>query len=142
MIQAERRTNESEKEQKERKKEEKKRRVLEFKVPRVGGQNCIWGEFVPVPDCAGEEGVASVVSLSCLSVSVCLFLSLSLSHKRSCVFNNTTAPQAVLQLSMLADLKWESLEEQRLQPIQYTTLQNNNIGLIDMHGKIELKCTV
>ena len=26
-----------------------------------GGQNCIWGEFIPVPDCAGEEGVASVV---------------------------------------------------------------------------------
>ena len=65
-----------------------------------------------------------------------------ISLSRSCVFNNTTAPQAVLQLSMLADLKWESLEEQRLQPIQYTTLQNNNIGLIDMHGKIELKCTV
>ena len=26
-----------------------------------GEQNCIRGEFVPVPDCAGEEGVASVV---------------------------------------------------------------------------------
>ena len=26
-----------------------------------GGQNFICGEFVPVPDCAGEEGVASVV---------------------------------------------------------------------------------
>ena len=26
-----------------------------------GGQNCTRGEFVPVPDCAGEEGAASVV---------------------------------------------------------------------------------
>ena len=26
-----------------------------------GRQNCIRGEFVPVPDCAGEEGAASVV---------------------------------------------------------------------------------
>ena len=26
-----------------------------------GRQNCIRREFVPVPDCAGEEGVASVV---------------------------------------------------------------------------------
>ena len=30
-----------------------------MKVPRVGGQNCIWGEFVPVIDCAGEEGAAA-----------------------------------------------------------------------------------
>ena len=27
----------------------------------VGRKNCIRGEFVSVPDCAGEEGAASVV---------------------------------------------------------------------------------
>ena len=30
-------------------------------MPRVGGQNCIREEFAPVPDCAEEEGAASVV---------------------------------------------------------------------------------
>ena len=30
-------------------------------MPKGGGQNYIWGKFVPVPACAGAEGVASVV---------------------------------------------------------------------------------
>ena len=34
---------------------------LRLEGAKGGGQNCIRGEFVPVPDCAGEEGAASVV---------------------------------------------------------------------------------
>ena len=35
--------------------------TFDLKVPRVGGQNCIREQVAPVPDCAGEEGAASVV---------------------------------------------------------------------------------
>ena len=34
---------------------------LQLKGAKGGGQNCIWGEFIPVPHCVGEEGAASVV---------------------------------------------------------------------------------
>ena len=42
----------------------------------MGGKlSCIRGEFVPVPDCAGEEGAASVVRAAaecCCGIGGCL----------------------------------------------------------------------